>query len=77
MKQILLSSAIAIAGATLFASAQSRQSKATQPFNIVEATIPQMQAAMKSGPRHLARDRAPVPRAHRHLRGQAARGDLR
>ena len=48
MKRIFISSAMAIIAATLL-SAQSRRTVTTRPFNVVEATIPQMQAAMKSG----------------------------
>jgi amidase len=49
MKRILLSSAIAIIAATLAITAQSKQTPQAQPFSVVEATIPQMQAAMKEG----------------------------
>jgi amidase len=49
MKRILISSAVTIVAATLAVAAQSRRSQPTQPFTVVEATIPQMQAAMKSG----------------------------
>jgi amidase len=52
MIRMAISSLFAIVAATFSIAAQSRPSRpeaAIPPFNIVEATIPQMQAAMKAG----------------------------
>jgi amidase len=49
MKRILISGAVAIVGATLVIAAQQKPTTTSRPFSVVEATIPQMQAAMKSG----------------------------
>ena len=58
-------------------AAVPRASKGNPPFNVVEASIADMQAAHEGRPHHLARARPAVPHAHRHLRGHAARGDHR
>ncbi len=49
MKRILISGAVAIVGATLAVAAQQKPTATSRSFSVVEATIPQMQAAMKSG----------------------------
>jgi amidase len=49
MTRILISGAIAIVGATLAVAAQQKPIATSRSFSVVEATIPQMQAAMKSG----------------------------
>ena len=51
MKRLLLSAAIAASIATFITTltAQTKKPAATKPFTVVEATIPEMQAALKSG----------------------------
>jgi amidase len=49
MKRILVWSSASIIAATLAVRAQPTPMSAAKPFSVVEATIPQMQAAMKSG----------------------------
>jgi len=49
MKLILVSTVLAIVVATLAIGATSTPTTSSRPFSVVEATIPQMQAAMKSG----------------------------
>ena len=72
MKRLLTAATAAVAAATLIATLTAQTKKPTasamasrpaapspsKGFTVVEATIPEMQAALKSGPRHLARDRA-------------------
>jgi amidase len=49
MRLILVSTALAVLAASLAIGAQSKPPSPSRPFSVVEATIPQMQAAMKSG----------------------------
>ena len=57
MKRLVTSAAVAIAVATLIATATAQTKKpaaapsaaAHKPFTVVEATIPEMQAALKAG----------------------------
>ena len=69
--QKLLVVAAALGGAALVTvSAQTKKTttaaaSARAPFTVVEATIPEMQAALEQRARHLARARAAVPHAHR------------
>ncbi len=51
MKRFVTVAAVAVAAATLITTltAQTRKAAAAKPFTVVEATIPEMQAALKSG----------------------------